>query len=182
MSHLDINVETLLIVAIWNQPAIFQGCFKVSALHSHHEEYFLFRCEVRNGQLQDFIDSEFYPDNYYFTHFYAQEQRVQLDMNNESLEYALYLLKYSLYITLKEMLINKPQKQHLLSMDDMFVDSLLEKIKPILNKDPLWDESMKEIGFAVAMDFCPSEKMGETAVQLLLSGLVNHEFTEKKVH
>ncbi|CAM2840628.1 Uncharacterised protein [Legionella steigerwaltii] len=168
MNHFDINIETLILVAIWNQPNIFQGCFKVTTLYSQHEQYFLFRCEVHNSEQKDFIENEFCPEDYHFTHFYAQEQQIHLDKESESQEYALYILRYALYTTIKEMLINNPQKQQFLSMDDVFVDSLIEKIKPILNKEPLWDESMKEIGFAVAMDFCPREKMGETAVKTLL--------------
>lgn len=158
MSCIDINIETLILVTIWEQPCIFQGCFKVITLHSQLEQYFLFRCEVSNSQQADFIEHDFCPDNYRFTHFYNQEQEICLDEENESQEFALYILNYALYVTIKEMLIKNPQKKQLLSVDDAFLDSLFKKIKPILNKEPLWSEPMKEIGFAVAMDFCPKEK------------------------
>ncbi|KTD68230.1 MULTISPECIES: hypothetical protein [Legionella] len=182
MSPIDINIETLILVTVWNQPNIFQGCFKISTLDSQHEEYLLFRCEVHNAQQKDFIEHEFCPENYHMTHLYIQEQKISLDQVYVAQESALYLLNYALYTTIKTMLINKPQKQQSLSMDDIFVDSLFEKIKPILNKETGWDESLKEIGFAVAMDFCPREKMGENAVQTLLMGFVNHDFIEKKIH
>ncbi|MCE0723781.1 MULTISPECIES: hypothetical protein [Legionella] len=183
MSSIDINIETLILVTIWDQqPCIFQGCFKISALHSQSEQYFIFRSEVSYSQQTDFIEHEFYPDNYRFTHFYNPEQKICLDEENESQEFALYILNYALYVTIKEMLIKNPQKQQLLSVDDTFLDSLIGKIKPILNNEPLWNESMKEIGFAVAMDFCPKEEMGKTAVQTLLAGFGYQEFKDREIH
>ncbi|HHF0523574.1 TPA: hypothetical protein ACTUT5_002115 [Legionella anisa] len=183
MSRIDINIETLILVTIWEQqPCIFQGCFKISALHSQREQYFLFRSEVSNSRQIDFIENEFCPDNYRFTHFYNQEQKICLDEENESQEFALYILNYALYVTIKEMLIKSPQKQQLLSVDDAFLDSLIGKIKPILNKEPLWNDSMREIGFAVAMDFCPKEEMGETAVKTLVTGFMNHEVSDREIH
>lgn len=182
MRCIDINIETLILVTIWEPPCIFQGCFKISTLHSQHEQHFLFRCEISNSEQTDFVENGFCPENYHFTHLYDQERIIALDEENEYQEYAVYILKYALYVTIKEMLINNPQKRQLLSMDDAFLNTLIEKIKPILNKDPLWSESMKEIGFAVAMDFCPKEKMGEAAVQSLLAGFVNHEFKARGTH
>ncbi|MGM9453975.1 hypothetical protein ACTAZI_11635 [Legionella bozemanae] len=182
MSCIDINIETLILVTIWEQPCVFQGCFKISALHSQREQYFLFRNEVSNSQQTDFIKHEFCPDNYRFTHFYNQEQKIELDEENESQVFALYILNYALYVTVKEMLSKIHQRQHFLSVDDAFLDSLIGKIKPILNKDPLWNDSMKEIGFAVAMDFCPKEEMGKTAVHTLLSGFMSHGLCDREVH
>ncbi|HHT0591780.1 TPA: hypothetical protein ACTXXA_000733 [Legionella anisa] len=183
MSRIDINIETLILVSIWEQqPCIFQGCFKISALDSQREQYFLFRSEVRNSQQTDFIENEFCPVNYRFTHFYNQEQKIFLDEGNESQEFALYILNYALYVTIKEMLIKNPQTQQLLSVDDAFLDSLIGKINPILNNEPLWSEAMREIGFAVAMDFCPKEEMGETAVQTLLAGFGYQEFKDREIH
>ncbi len=170
MSHFDINVETLILVAIWGQnPSIVQGCFKVSTLRAQREQYFLFRCEIKNNPQTAHIEDEFYPENYQFTHFYNQEQTIYLNETNESQEYAVYILKYALHVTIKKMLITNPQKHQFLSMDDAFINSLIKKIKPLLNKEELWSEPLNEIGFAVAMDFCPQEKMGEAAVQALLA-------------
>ncbi|KTD59580.1 hypothetical protein Lsan_2171 [Legionella santicrucis] len=169
MRFTHINIETLILVAIWEEPSIFQGCFKISTLQSKYEEYFFFRCELSNSMSIDFPVHEFYPDDYYFTHFYCKEEKLGLDNGSESIEYALYILKYALYITIKEMLSHRTQKHQFLYMDDIVLESLIQKIKPILNQNSLWSESMKEIGFAVAMDFCPQEEMAEIAVQTLLS-------------
>ncbi|KTD41295.1 hypothetical protein [Legionella parisiensis] len=141
-----------------------------------------FRNEVSNSEQLDFIEHEFCPDNYRFTHFYSQDRKIYLDEENESQEFALYILNYALYVTVKEMLIKTPQKQRFLSVDDKFLDSLIGKIKPILTKEPFWNESMKEVGFAVAMDFCPREEMGKTAVQTLLSGFMSNELCDREVH
>lgn len=174
MRFTHINIETLILVAIWDQPNIFQGCFKISTLKSEREEYFFFRCELSHSI--DFFVHEFYPDDYCFTHFYCTEEQLDLDNGGESIEYALYILKYALYITIKEMLAHRNQKHQFLYMDDIVLESLIQKIKPILNQNSLWSEGMKEIGFAVAMDFCPQEEMAEIAVQTLLS-----HFSEFKV-
>ncbi|AUH73013.1 hypothetical protein [Legionella sainthelensi] len=174
MNFTHIKIETLILVAIWEQPSIFQGCFKISTLKNEQEEYFFFRCELNNSI--DFLGHEFHPDNYCFTHFYCKEEKIDLDNGGESIEYALYILKYALYITIKEMLTHRNQKHQFLYMDDVVLESLVQKIKPILNQSSLWSEAMKEIGFAVAMDFCPQEAMAEIAVQTLLS-----HFSELKV-
>lgn len=182
MSFTHINIETLILVAIWEQPSVFQGCFKVSTLNDKHEEYFFFRCEIRNSMQIDFTENKFHPENYSFTHFYNQEQKICLDDINDSMEYALYTLKYALFITIGEMLTQRTQKHQFLSVDEIVLESLIEKIKPILNQESLWSESMKEIGFAVAMDFCPQEEMAETAVQTLLSHFIDKESKNRELH
>ncbi|KTC90327.1 hypothetical protein OQJ18_04400 [Fluoribacter dumoffii] len=182
MSPFDIKIETLLLVTVWKQPSIFQGCFKISSLYFQHENYFLFRCEVDNSGEIEFIETDFFPENYHFTHIYNQEQQLNLDQQSESWEHAVYVLKYSLYRTIKEMLTNNSQKHQSLSMDEVFVDSLLAKIKPLLAKEPLWNESMSEIGFAVSMDFCPEENMGESAAYTLMSAFETHELIQREIH
>lgn len=177
MSYIDINVETLLLVSIWDQTCVFQGCFKIVTLDSHpsKEQYYIFRCEVSHATKMDFMNNEFSPDDYIVTHLYRQTQKICPDQEDDSHEFALYILKYALYITLVEMLMNSPHKQHSLSMDDSFLDSLLDNIKPIINKEPLWSEPFKEIGFAVAMDFCPKEEMGKAAAMTLLNGFIHED-------
>lgn len=182
MTFTHLNIETLILVAIWEQPSIFQGCFKLSSRNKKHKEYFFFRCEIRNSLQINFIEDEFAPEDYSFTHFYYQEQKIHLDSKSDSTEYALYILKYALYITIKKMLTNSTQKHHFLSVDDIVLKSLIEKIKPMLNQDSLWSESMNEIGFAVAMDFCPQEETAEIAVQTLLSHFSDKKLKDEKIH
>lgn len=179
MSFTNINIETLILVAIWKQPYIFQGCFKIATLSYKKEEFFFFRCECNQS---DIIESDFSPEHYHFTHLYSQSQQIGLDKLTESKEYALYTLKYALFRTIKEMLTNQAQKQHIFSIDEVALESLMHKVKPMLNRDALWSESMKEIGFAVAMDFYPQEEMGESAVRILLSHFGELEFVGKTIH
>ena len=59
-------------------------------------------------------------------------------------------------------------KQHFVSIDDEAMNSIIKRIEPFLKQESSWNEHEQDIGFAVAMDFYPSEDMGEAAVRLLL--------------
>jgi hypothetical protein len=37
----QVNVETLVLVAAWSKPPIFQGCFKIPPMDSHQAPIFL---------------------------------------------------------------------------------------------------------------------------------------------
>jgi hypothetical protein len=181
MIDTDINIESLILVAIWENPAIFQGCFKISALNFNQEAFFFFRYQCQETQTT-ICEQDFSPDHYHLTHLFHQTQAISLHPIDEAQEHALYLFKYALYTTLKEMLLKQAQKSPFLFIDDVVLESLIEKVKPILDKDSLWGEQMQEIGFAVAMDFRPREPMGKAAVHALLSGLKSDDMINKKIH
>jgi len=158
----NINIETLVLVAVWKHPFIFQGCFKIMDQSHNTKKFIFFRCECHLTEKMDVIDQAFSPYDYQFTHLYNESEPDQLEMN----EHALYLLKYALHTTLIKMMTN--QKHNLVSIDDVAMQSIIKQITPVLNQTSSWSQEDNGIGFGVSMDFCPREKMGEAAVLDLL--------------
>ncbi|WP_454781975.1 hypothetical protein [Legionella sp. WA2022007384] len=174
MSHekkfTGIQVETHLLVAVWNVPFIFQGCFKITELDGEHIVLYFFRCQARQEQQSNILNDEFSPGLYEFTHLYNEAGLIQLNNLEPAQEDALYLLKYALHITLGEMLANR--KTHFTSIDDLAMQKLIDKVRPTLNKELTLPEE-DHIGFAVAMDFRPEEKIALSAALTLLNHLKN---------
>lgn len=156
----DINVETLILVAVWEHPFIFQGCFKISELHGDNSVLFFFRCQSNQLNQQSILQDDFAPDDYEFTHLYNE-----LGVLHTTHEDALYLLKYALHVTLREMLSSTNQR--FTHIDDVAMRAMIDKITPILNEELVFPEE-EHIGFAVAMDFCPKEETGKLAALALL--------------
>ena len=174
-----LNVETLVLVAVWEHPFVFQGCFKITELQRDNTVLFFFRCQSGHLKQADILDHDFSPAYYEFTHLYNEFGLVQLNNLNHVQEDALYLLKYALHITLEEMLSSR--KLHFTSIDDMAMQALINKVKPILSRElPLPEED--HIGFAVAMDFFPEEEMALLAALALLSQLKNQDDTKIQSH
>jgi hypothetical protein len=176
---IGINVETLLLVAIWETPFIFQGCFKISDLQTDDTSLFFFRCKAYHMQPIDILTHDFLPDQYELTHLYNEAGLIQLNNLNQEQEDALYLLKYALNITLGKMLTNR--KTHFTSIDNIAMQALINKVRPILNKELALPEE-DHIGFAVAMDFCPTEDIAQLAALTLLGKLKNVDHKMIKTH
>ncbi|WP_133137516.1 hypothetical protein [Legionella rowbothamii] len=167
---IGINVETLVLVAVWETPFIFQGCFKITELQGKNTVLFFFRSQARHVYQSDILNHDFSPTHYEFTHLYNEESLIQLSNLTPPQEDALYLLQYALHITLREMLSSR--KTHFTSIDDIAMQALINKIRPILNSE-LTLPKEEHIGFAVAMDFCPEEEMALYAALTLLAKLNN---------
>lgn len=167
-----IKVETLLLVAVWETPFIFQGCFKITELERKNTVLFFFRCQARHVQQSDILNHDFSPELYEFTHLYNEAGLIQLSNLEPSQEDALYLLKYALHITLGEMLTHR--KIHFTSIDDIAMQVLIDKVSPILNRELALPEE-DHIGFAVAMDFRPEEEIALSAALTLIRKLENTE-------
>lgn len=168
----SLNVETLVLVAVWENPFIFQGCIKITELHKDNEVLYYFRCQSNHREQSDILNNEFSPDDYEFTHLYNDSGFIQLSVIDPIKKYALDMMKYALHITLREMISSR--KIHFTSIDDVAMLAMINKIKPILNNElALPDDD--HIGFAVAMDFTPKEEMGRLAVLALLKQLKNQE-------
>ncbi len=165
-------METLVLVAVWENPFIFQGCIKITELHKNREVLYFFRCQSSHREQNDILNNDFSPDDYKLTHLYNESGFIQLNVTDPTKEYALEMMKYALHVTLREMISNR--KVHFTSIDDIAMQAMINKIKPILNKK-LTIPEYDHIGFAVAMDFSPQEKMGHLAVQALLNKLENQE-------
>ena len=165
-----INVETLVLVAVWDTPFIFQGCFKITELEGKNTVLFFFRSQTSHGQQSDILNYDFSPEHYEFTHLYNETSLIPLSNLEPAQEDALYLLKYALHITLGEMLSSR--KTHFTSIDDIAMQALINKVRPILNSKLTVPEE-DHIGFAVAMDFRPEEKMALSAALALLEKFKN---------
>lgn len=170
MNLISINIETLVLIAVWNHPFIFQGYFKITEINGQSNQVLLFRCEYVKSSCMDVIDNEFSPYDYTFTHLYNESKLINLDALSHHNEYAIYLLKYSLHTTLLKMIQNT--KQYLVSMDEVAMQSIVELIKPRFSQAALCTQNNNDIGFAVAMDFSPTEEMGQSAALSLL-GKIN---------
>lgn len=174
-----INVETLVLVAVWEAPFIFQGCFKITELQGNNTAFFFFRCQADHVQQSDILHNDFLSEQYEFTHLYNEEGLIQLSNLYQAQEDALYLLKYALHVTLGEMLSSR--KKHFNSMDDIAMQALIDKVRPILNRELTLPED-DHIGFAVAMDFRSEEEIALLAALVLLGKLKNKETKSIKIH
>ncbi|MDP3268836.1 MAG: hypothetical protein Q8M40_07280 [Legionella sp.] len=165
-----INVETLVLVAVWETPFIFQGCFKITELQDGDPILFFFRCQTHHTQQTDILYNDFLSEQYEFTHLYNEESQIQLNNLHQTQEDALYLLKYALHVTLGEMITSR--KIHFTSIDDIAMQALINKVRPILTSELALPEE-DHIGFAVAMDFRPEEEIALLAALCLLGKLKN---------
>jgi hypothetical protein len=168
---INLNIETLILVAVWKQPFIFQGCFKITELNNNEKVLFFFRGQSSHATQNAIIQNEFSPYDYELTHLYNNLGLVQINMLNQTQEDALYLLKYALHTTLCMMLTRRNQYPN--AIDDVAMQMMIDKITPIINKESPLPEGEDHIGFAVAMDFCPKEEMGLQAATTLLSKFKN---------
>lgn len=161
----EINIETLVLVTAWNEPTVFQGCFKISDRHSTRKRYIFFRCEYAHKESA-FLDEPFSPIDYQWSHLYEESTHSHWDVQDETKEHAYYVLKFALYTTLVEML----HRQKFLSMDEVAMQAMMQQVKPMLQQsEATWSDDFPDIGFAVAMDFTPHESTGEQAAVILLA-------------
>lgn len=181
MTHqTNINIETLILVTAWKNPSIFQGCFKFRCNRSQKKQFLMFRCECNKANPLDIIERDFTAEDYHFTHLYRETQPIYIDKTQNNIaEPILYLLKYALDISLRTMVLH--HKQKITYIDEVAMQTLAAKIKPILNQCT-WVENDGEknhLGFAVAVDFHPTEATGEAAASDLLNGtfldMINHK-------
>lgn len=158
-----ITIETLILVAAWKTPSVFQGCFKITKKKDDSTQYLLFRCESDIEQ-NTMAKEDFSPNQYEFTHLYNDSNSRKIINLGAEVQNALYLLKYALHLTLNAMRV---KNQAIKYIDEVAMTLITETIKPIL-QDCSWTEKAEHVGFAVAVDFNPSEEIGEAAVLSLL--------------
>ena len=165
------SIETLVLVAVWKQPFVFQGYFKILDKNTQQGQVLFFRCEYNEPYLIKTIEDEFSPDGYHFTELYNEANTIQLrTLETQSVE-AIYVLKYALHTTLSLMIKN--QKQHFLSIDEVAMNVIIEKLRPTFSQNSLGTHE-SDIGFAVSMDFNPSESTGQNALIALLGKNFHH--------
>lgn len=165
--QLKLNIETCVLVAIWQQPFIFQGFYRICELNSAKKEIILFfRYESYHKQQIDILDDAFSPYDYSLTHLYNESGILVLKNEEQKWEHPQYLLKYALHTTLKELI--KSQKHLFTVIDDIAMHSMIERVRPILKMEMALTAE-DSIGFAVAMDFIPQEEIGLSAAITLLN-------------
>ncbi|MCW8450407.1 hypothetical protein [Legionella quinlivanii] len=164
----SISIETLILVAVWKQPFIFQGCFRLTEDATGESILYLFRCQYSNPVTQDTIDSEFSCNDYQFTHLYNETSFINLENDFPGFDEAIYILKYALHQSLWTMLTRSRHRS--LSVDDMAMKALYKKIEPILYEARHWEQLENDIGFAATIPFCPHEPMGKRALGVIFSG------------
>ncbi|KTD54766.1 hypothetical protein [Legionella quateirensis] len=165
-SYTCITIETLILVAVWEGPFIFQGSFNLCDKNRQTEQLLFYRCERDKAEKMDILEHEFSPYDYQFTHLYRVTETTQRDVLDQCTEDARYLLKYALHVSLIQMITNN--KHSLTYMDEIALMSLTKRVQLKLSKGTHNKED-DAIGFAVAMDFNPSEPTGQAAVVNLLS-------------
>lgn len=153
-------------MAVWENPFIFQGCIKITEPHKNEEVLYFFRCQSNHREQNAILNNDFSSDDYEFTDLYNELGFIELNVTDSTKEYALNMMKYALHVTLREMISSR--KLHFTSVDDIAMQAMIKKIKPILNKELILLED-DHIGFAVAMDFSPQEEIGCLAVEVLLN-------------
>jgi len=172
-NNIALNIETLVLVAIWEKPFIFQGSFTITSKGNNSKKLLVFRCECDLEDKEVIMEVDFSPINYKFTHLYNIQSEIALSNIDYELELALYLLKYALNETLKK-IITHP-KQHAVHMDDIALASISRQMETYLFYRQEKNLGNSDIGFAVAIDFTPTEEQGRKAA-LALIGLTSGFF------
>lgn len=175
---LSLEIETLVLVAVWEKPFVFQGRFSITHQKTNTKVFLLFRCECYLESKSDIHDS-FFPDDYHFTHLYTDRSEIYLNEIDDQLEHALYLLKYALNTTLQKMIIDT--KQLFTYVDEVAMSSIIKQIENYTSVSAAYKIDDANIGFAVSINFTPSESIGKMAASALLGIHLYCEFNNKKL-
>lgn len=163
----SINIESLVLVANWEKPFIFQGSFTITNKADGFKFILLFRCQCYLESQIDIIEMDFSPDDYQFTHLYNSQSAVHLTNKDSKLQQALYLLKYVLNETLKKMIVNP--KHYFTQIDEVAMANLSQQIENHMTCYGRKKLDHDDIGFAVSIDFLSTEKNGRDAALTLLA-------------
>lgn len=163
--YTPINIETLILVAVWEPPVIFQGSFRIIDKKKRSEHLIFFRCECEKTTKAEILENDFSPYDYQLTHLYRALEQGQCEFLQYLTDDALYLLKYALYVSITQMIKN--DKHYLTYMDEVALVTISNRVGDVLKKGQDIQEDV-HLGFAVAMDFNPSESLGQAAVISLL--------------
>jgi hypothetical protein len=158
-------IETLILVAIWEKPFIFQGYFFITSKQTSLRQYLWFRCEYHKAGCVDEIDDAFSFDDYVFTEVYNEDTTIQWCDGDWQYEQPLHALKYALHTTL-QLMLRRHQKKTLI-MDEVAINNIVTQFKNHQFNSNAYAK-MVDIGFAVSMDFNPTEAVGQQVALMLL--------------
>jgi len=159
---LSADIETTILVAVWSEPIIFQGYFKITLHEASSESFIFYRAVCEAYHQENFLDEEFFPDQFQFSHIYNQSGIIKKQIIEPD---AVYLLNYALFITVTQMLKNK--KQYLTYIDEVALNAIMERTSIIINK-PVHTKLHDDLGFSVNMNFQAREKNSEDALTALI--------------
>lgn len=162
---LRLSIETLVLVAVWETPFVFQGCFTITNKQKRSKQTLFFRCECRVNEKMNILDPDFCPTDYQFTHLFSKQAAIPLDIAKNEMGDALYLLKYALKATLEKVITNP--KQDFTYIDEVAMSRIVREIEVHLVSQTQGD-IQADLGFAVSIDFTPTEMSGEKAALALL--------------
>lgn len=166
-----LKIETLILVAVWDNPYLFQGLFSITDANCTVNKQYLFssQCntECCNNQRYDAK-----ADELDFVKLY--------ELDNDSLitpqrlvhsDSALYVLKYALNETIK-LLAQKPDNQPVYLDTHAFKQLNFQLFQSAQCGDA--SHLPQDIGFAATIDFSPSDPDGIRATKMLLPPLNCH--------
>jgi hypothetical protein len=159
-----LNIETFILVAIWEKPFVFQGSFNITNKQDNSKRILFFRCEC---YLEDqmSLHEEFSPDDYQFTHLYTSQSPVLMERVDSEKEQALYILKYAFKATLEQMITRTTP--YFTYIDEIAMSRMSEQIEQYIKCDKQKNIDDDHIGFAVSIDFTPHENTGKMAAATL---------------
>jgi hypothetical protein len=67
-----ITIETILLVAIWDEPFIFQGFFKIASQDKQQDILYFFKCINTDLSQLQIKQGDFVPRDYEFNYIYNQ--------------------------------------------------------------------------------------------------------------
>lgn len=162
-----ITIETLILVADWKKPALFQGRFTLfdNERPSIKKVYFF---SALNELIANKHEEEegIQPMDYRFRELMTFNGENVLDTQLHQLRGdMLYILKYALSQSVQLMRKNRTNDQ--VSFDEVAIEQLSEMM--MTTYQPSKNTSkIEDVGFEVSIDFSPSEPRGEAAINLLL--------------
>ncbi|MGQ3889451.1 hypothetical protein ACQUW5_10515 [Legionella sp. CNM-1927-20] len=174
-----ISIETLVLVAVWEPPFIFQGCFQITELTGKEKVLYFFRCQYDNANLTNKINNDFSPYDYHFSYLHDETKLIQLDHLDKAREGAIYALKYALHTTLLEMI--KQEQRKLIFIDDIAMEAMIERVKPVIKHNVLTNLG-DDLGFAASVEFTPQEKTAQIAANTLLAKFAKKSFKNINIH
>nr|HAT8713884.1 hypothetical protein [Legionella jordanis] len=158
-------IETLILVAIWDIPSIFQGCFHLATASQEKQSLVFFRCECALGEAA-ILDDDFSEEYYQFTQLYRDKQQLDLAYWRQEKPDSLYILKYALHLSLQQML--RHNNWNLKYTDEIALSRIEQSIETILHAESFL-KAAEHLGFAVAIPFIAHENNSQQAIDALLT-------------
>lgn len=159
------TIETLLLVAIWETPFIFQGVFTITCeSDANLKQAYVFRAQCLMASFDEILSEEFSSQDYDFT--YLADLNTRFNLGEIATAETMEALTYALHITLQTML--KRNNPHLIA-DELAKEKLYSTVLKILQSTNEATALPAHIGFAVSVPFRASTPAAKSIMQQLLN-------------